>query len=159
MRVAACMVRDVRRRDIRPTLWVVKPLGGLSVGNWSTIKVSSSIGRLSNGDCPAGYLLLLPSFLVTSKPPSMSGSLFSHLLTPGSHLPLIPKALRSSQLLLAILPRIEISFQPLNPSQGQTEPQRLHGLSSVLPISLLSRTETPKEVSSTASSEPTCLRK
>ena len=153
------MVRDMRRRDTRSTLRGVKPSGGLSVGSWSIIEVSSSIGRFSNGDCSAGYLLLLPFLLVIPKPSSVSRSIFSPLLTTHSHLSLIPKALRSSQLLLTILPRIEISFQPLNLSPGQTEPQLLHGLNNILSISLLSGVATPEGVCSVSSLESSCLRK
>ena len=153
------MVRDVRRRDTRSTLRAVKPSGVLAVGSWSITEVSSSIGRLSNGDCSAGYLLLLPFLLVIPKPSFASRSIFSPLLTTHSNLSLIPKALRSSQLLLAILSRIEISFQLLNLSQGQTEPQLLHGLKNFLSISLLSGVATPEGVCSVSSLESSCLRK
>ena len=37
LRVAEWRVREVRRRDIRSMLRVVKPFGGISVASWSII--------------------------------------------------------------------------------------------------------------------------
>ncbi len=37
-RVAECMDREVRRRDIRSTLRAVMPFGGISVASWSIIE-------------------------------------------------------------------------------------------------------------------------
>jgi len=108
-RVAECMVRDVRRSDIRSIFRGVSPFGGMSVTKRSMMALRISIGNFSTAASPAPYF----SF-------GFTGGVATDGKVGSQENPL--RDLKSPKLLLAFLPPTLICFHPRKLSHGQIEP-------------------------------------